>query len=122
MPKRLLVVGCAVGILLPLSSFGQAQTPPPAASTAGDGATDITEVVVTGSRIQRNGFEAPTPVSVVGADRADELGTTNLGQLMNQLPSFRATQTPASQSLITNGVVGFPAESMSPRVLPTFSG
>ena len=71
-----------MGILLPSISFGQAQTAPPAASS--DAASDITEVVVTGSRIQRNGFEAPTPVSVVGADRADELGTTNLGQLMNQ--------------------------------------
>ena len=105
MPNRVLVVGCAIGILLPLSSFGQTQTAPPATSSAGDGATDITEVVVTGSRIQRNGFEAPTPVSVVGADRADELGTTNLGQLMNQLPSFRATQTPASQSS-NGGYVG----------------
>jgi iron complex outermembrane receptor protein len=97
----------ATGCILALLGFGiaQAQTAPPAPAGDADSSTDLTQVVVTGSRIQRNGFEAPTPVSVVGAERADQLGITNLGDLMNQLPSFRATQTPASQSS-TGGYVG----------------
>jgi iron complex outermembrane receptor protein len=97
----------AAGCVFWLCGIGlaEAQTAPPATPADGDGSTELTQVVVTGSRIQRNGFEAPTPVSVVGADRAEQLGTTNLGELMNQLPSFRATQTPAAQSS-TGGYVG----------------
>jgi iron complex outermembrane recepter protein len=100
MPSRVFGVGWVIALL---GGVAWAQEPPAAAvDTEG---TELTQVVVTGSRIQRTGFEAPTPVSVVGADRAEQLGTTNLGQLMNQLPSFRSTQTPASQSS-TAGYVG----------------
>jgi outer membrane receptor protein involved in Fe transport len=32
------------------------------------GSATLNEVIVTGSRIVRDGYEAPTPVSVLGAD------------------------------------------------------
>jgi len=57
-------------------------------------------IVVTGSRIQ-GGFTAPTPVTVLGADRVQALSITNVGDALNQLPSFRATTGPATQA--TNG-------------------
>jgi iron complex outermembrane receptor protein len=94
MGSRVSGVGGAIALLL--TSTGWAQDQQPAAADSGE--DNLTQVVVTGSRIQRSGFETPTPVSVVSAERAEQLGTTNLGELMNQLPSFRATQTPASQS------------------------
>ncbi len=78
-------------------------------STAGLGPVDDTKlenVVVTGSRIVRGGFEAPTPVSVVGADRIEERAVTNVGDLLNELPSFRATATPAAGGLGT-GLAGY---------------
>jgi iron complex outermembrane recepter protein len=101
MPNRVSGVGCVIALLLASTAWAQDQQPAGADSSS----DTLSQVVVTGSRIQRNGFEAPSPVSVVGADRAEQLGTTNLGDLMNQLPSFRATQTPASQSS-TGGYVG----------------
>ena len=66
----------------------------------------LENVVVTGSRIVRGGFEAPTPVSVVGADRILERAATNIGDLLNELPSFRATATPAAGGLGT-GLAGY---------------
>ncbi len=60
---------------------------------------------MTGSRIASDGFTAPTPVSVVGADRIEQRAATNIGDLLNELPSFRATQTPAAQGL-NGGYVG----------------
>ncbi len=42
---------------------------------AGGGAS-LAEVTVTGSRIVRDGISAPTPVTVVGADRLQNLGAT----------------------------------------------
>src|SRR5688572_16861922 len=57
----------------------------------------IEEVTVTGSRIQRaSGFTAPTPVTVVGADRLEERAIANVGDLLNELPSFRASTNPAT--------------------------
>lgn len=55
-------------------------------------------IVITGSRIA-SGFDRPTPVSVMSAQRLEERGATNLGDALNELPSFRATQTPATSGL-----------------------
>jgi len=83
-----------------------AATPPtsvvqaaPASATDAAPEEKLESVVVTGSRISRGGFEAPTPVSVVGADRIEERATTNIGDLLNELPAFRPTNTPASTGL-----------------------
>jgi outer membrane receptor protein involved in Fe transport len=65
----------------------------------------VAEVTITGSRIASDGFSAPTPVSVVSAERIQQRAVTNIGDLLNELPSFRATQTPASQGL-SGGYVG----------------
>jgi len=73
-----------------------AQTPPAGAA--------IDTVVVTGSRIVRDGMTASTPVSVMGADRLEQRASTNIGDMLNELPSFRATNTPATGA--SNGYVG----------------
>jgi outer membrane receptor protein involved in Fe transport len=61
------------------------------------GQADTETIVVTGSRIARSGFTAPTPVTVVGQERLQVRGITNVGEALNELPSFRALQTPATQ-------------------------
>jgi len=64
-------------------------------------ASDIaaSDIVVTGSRIARSGFAAPTPVTVLGLDRVEKLGITNVGDALNQLPSFRPTTAPATNAI-----------------------
>src|SRR4051794_38856584 len=59
----------------------------------------VSEVVITGSRIVANGFTAPSPVSVVSAERMQQRAATNVGDVLNELPAFRGTQTPAAQGL-----------------------
>jgi outer membrane receptor protein involved in Fe transport len=54
------------------------------------------QIVVTGSRIARSGFTAPTPVTVVDSARTQELAITNVADALNQLPSFRASTGPAN--------------------------
>ena len=76
---------------------------PALAQSAGATASTPSEVVVTGSRIIRNGFTAPTPVTVVGAERLEQRAATNIGDVVNELPAFMASQTPAAQGLNTNG-------------------
>src|SRR5690606_31594966 len=75
-----------------------------AAATAAGGSDGT--IVVTGSRI-RSEFDRPTPVSILGAERLEERGATNLGDALNELPVFRPTQTPATGGLIPEaGYVG----------------
>src|SRR5262245_2208319 len=84
--------------LAPALLFAQSQV----TSTTSAGSTadeNLESVVVTGSRIARGGFETPTPVSVVGADRIEQRAASNIGDLLNEIPAFRPTNTPASTGL-----------------------
>jgi iron complex outermembrane recepter protein len=66
----------------------------------------LEEITVTGSRIQRpSGFTTPTPVTVVGAERLEQRAITNIGDALNELPSFRASTNPATQQN-TGGNIG----------------
>src|SRR5687768_7924114 len=42
------------------------------------------EIVVTGSRIARSGFTAPTPVTVVGQEQIARQGASNIAQILNE--------------------------------------
>lgn len=57
------------------------------------------EVVVTASRIEHSGFEAPTPVSVIGAEQIDARGATNVANLINEMPAFTGSITASSTNL-----------------------
>jgi outer membrane receptor protein involved in Fe transport len=59
----------------------------------------LEEITVTGSRIVRDGITAPTPVTVVGSERFQNLGATNIGQVLNTLPSFRASSNPQTANI-----------------------
>jgi iron complex outermembrane recepter protein len=62
------------------------------ASKKKDQATeDIQEVVVTGSHLAHSGYDTPTPVTVIGAERSEKLAITNSADLLQSLPSFRTT-------------------------------
>ncbi len=69
---------------------------PPAAEE--QGVDDVEPIVVTGSRIRSN-FDRPTPVSMLNAERLDDRGITNVGDALNELPAFRASEGPATAGL-----------------------
>ena len=54
----------------------------------------LEEITVTGSRIQRSGFDTPTPVTVVAREMIDDLGLINVGDVAAQLPSNNPQVTP----------------------------
>ena len=56
----------------------------------------IDQVVVTGSRITRDGYEAPTPVAVLGADELNALNVVNVADAVNVLPAFSGSASPRS--------------------------
>jgi iron complex outermembrane recepter protein len=73
------------GVVLSVAATGaiaQDAGSPPAASNA----SSLEEVVVTGSRIERSTFNTPNPVTVLGAKDIQNLGLTNVGQVVGELP------------------------------------
>jgi outer membrane receptor protein involved in Fe transport len=89
------LVRAAVGIACVLGSqYAFAQQ----ASTANPGDT-LEELTVTGSRIEHSGFQAPTPVSVLDASQVEQRGATNIANVINEIPAFTGTITPASTGL-----------------------
>ena len=62
--------------------------PAPVKRTAASATAPIDEVTVTGSRIIRNGNEAPTPVTVVTMAELQLTSPTNIPDALNKLPGF----------------------------------
>jgi outer membrane receptor protein involved in Fe transport len=61
----------------------------------------VEEIIVTGSRVVRDGYEAPTPVSVVGVEALQTTATSNLADSINQLPVLQGSSTPSTTATTT---------------------
>lgn len=68
-------------------------------------AVQVGEVIVTGSRVARAGFDAPTPTTVLGVEAIEQRGLPNVGDFLNEVPAFRPSQTPQTnpQNLLGGG-------------------
>jgi outer membrane receptor protein involved in Fe transport len=55
-----------------------------------DADEDAERIIVTGSRVARSGFNAPNPVTVMGADLTEDLGIVNVGDTLRRLPQNTA--------------------------------
>ncbi len=71
----------------------------PAYAQSADTTADVVsneEIVVSGSRIQREGFDAPTPTTVIGEAELALGNRPSIAQVLNDAPQFRATVTPST--------------------------
>lgn len=57
-----------------------------------DNPEDVTEVIVTGSRIKQNEFNAPTPTVAVSADAIQRSGATNLTDFLRTMPALLGSE------------------------------
>lgn len=111
--RRTLVTTSALAILissLPGAYVANAQTAAPQA--AQEPVASMDEIVVTGSRVVRDGYEAPTPLTVVGVDAIEKAGVPNIAQLMNQMPTFAGSQSPSGNVGTNTGTAGINSLSL----------
>ena len=54
----------------------------------GGGSVQLEEITVTGSRIERSGMNAPTPVTVVTTEELSYMAPGNIIEALSQLPLF----------------------------------
>lgn len=65
--------------------------------------TVLAEVQVTASRIQRTGFEAPTPTTMVGAELFEARAAVRVSQVLFDIPALRPTATAVPFSASAGG-------------------
>ena len=72
--------------------------------------SDVETVQVTGTRVVRDGYSAPTPVTVLGAEQIEAQAPQNLADFVNKFPSFIGSETPnTSAGSLSNGLAGINA-------------
>lgn len=78
----------------------------------------VEEVMVTGSRIVRNGYEAPTPTTVVSAEDIQARAPANIADYVNQLPQLGNATSPRT-TLQSSSTIGGGANLLNMRGLGT---
>lgn len=86
--------------LLAASSFLAiaAATPVLAQDAAADASNTVEQVIVSASRINAAGYQAPTPVTVVGTEQLARDAQTSIGDVIRQLPAFGTSSGPNNSS------------------------
>ncbi|MDG2534216.1 TonB-dependent receptor [Sphingomonas sp. HITSZ_GF] len=100
---------------LAIANAAYAQTAPadpaPAAPQASE---DQGEITVTGTRIRRDGFQNPTPLTVLTQEDIQNTSpTNNIADFVNQMPQLAGSTKPANSRLnLSNGSAGINALNM----------
>lgn len=104
--RVLLLAACSVTALAaPAWAQVETSTNPPPPSQAGDtlppadgGASSDGEIIVTGSRIKSDGYNSPTPETVMSTAEIEARAPVNIANLVNILPQASASATPRTNT------------------------
>jgi iron complex outermembrane recepter protein len=80
--------------LAPVTPAVAQTTPPPLQEQADEEPGQ--DIVVTGSLVDRSGFDTPTPVTVIGMEAIERVSAPNIADVINQMPALRPSLTPTS--------------------------
>src|SRR5690606_23819120 len=98
----------AISLALAVPAAAQDTGSSPDQPAAGQPSTEQPDagqpIVVTGSRIARSGFTAPTPVTVLGDEQIARQGVSNIAQVLNEIPAFRGQSTPATTAIFVSNL------------------
>lgn len=86
--------------VLALAAFGALSAPTLAVA---QDAAEVEAIVVTGSRIVRDGFNAPTPTTVIGIEEIQKSAPVNIADYVNTLPQLAGSSSPRTGNAGTSG-------------------
>jgi len=104
----------AMSIAGPAAAQTDPAEDPPATETEvaqADPVAEERDIVVTGTRVVRDGFQAPTPLQVLTEEDIENSSpTNNISDFVNQLPALAASIRPSNSRLeLSNGQAGINA-------------
>src|SRR5882672_7197701 len=76
----------------PVAAAEPASAPASSGAPASAGNDQLSEVVVTGSRVIKNGNQSPTPVTVIGVDDMAAVHPGTVADQLNDLPQFAGSR------------------------------
>ena len=120
--KRMVIHAAAVSMLalaLGMAQPASAQGEPPTAQSAESGG-DSGAILVTGTRIKRDGFNEPTPATVIGGELMANLGQVNITEALRLIPQNSNFQSDAVSGITAGANVG--ASFANLRGLNPFNG
>lgn len=84
-----------------------------AVSNAQEPSAEVESIVITGSRIARDGYNAPTPVSVLSTEDIQADAPASIADFVNTLPSVKGSSTATSSSgALSSGAAGIAAMNL----------
>ncbi len=88
---------CSAGILALSAGTALAQSAPISETTPADPtATNVEQVIVSASRISIAGYQAPTPVTVVGSEQIQRDSKSSIGDVIRELPAVGNSSSPTN--------------------------
>jgi outer membrane receptor protein involved in Fe transport len=106
--KRTVIRSGASIVALLAAVPAMAQTTPLAREEAvtQEAGTADAQIVVTGTRVVRSGFSAPTPETVLGAQELQTRAPANIANVVNELPQLTPTLNPSTSGVGVGGGTG----------------
>lgn len=101
--KRCALLAGAAAIALPFAAVAQDAAQSASSPMTKTDAPVATDIVVTASRIARNGYTSPTPTTVVSQESVQQRAIVNIGDALNSVPAFRAAVSPNAGGLGNTG-------------------
>ena len=95
--KKLMLGGSMAAMMAAISTSAQAQE---------QQAQNVENVTVSASRISIQGYEAPTPVTVIGAETLERDAKVDIGDAIRELPSVGISDSPGNGSHAGNASQG----------------
>ncbi|MDO5610183.1 MAG: TonB-dependent receptor [Pseudomonadota bacterium] len=83
-----LAFAIVASLLLPATAFSQSNQ-----QTESQASQSLDKITVTGTRIAREGFETPSPVTAITAEEIRATGAVNISDLMTMMPQLTPTYT-----------------------------
>jgi iron complex outermembrane receptor protein len=96
-------------IAMPIVVLNQARAADvaPGPTRAAPAPEPLAEIEVTGSRIVREGYASPTPLTVVGAEQLESIAAVTLVERLDEMPALTGSTTAVSaKNSLSNGVAG----------------
>lgn len=99
--------GCAVAVFLTVPQMALAQSATPDEDQPPTQSVEISSpeesvITITGTRLV-TGFQSPNPLTVLGEEEIQQRSPQTLGEVFNQIPSFRPTSSPSTAGVTSRG-------------------
>lgn len=104
--RAALIATSAMSVAWTTSAIAQ-DAPPQPAETQALSDDDVSAIIVTSTRVKRDGYSAPTPETVMSAEDIAVASPSNLADFVNDIPAVAGSSTPRTATVnVSSGSAG----------------